>query len=620
METFLKRLELQGFKSFANKTTFNFPEKITGIVGPNGSGKSNIVDALRWVLGERAAKSLRGDSLENLIFAGTPKKPSSSFARVSLIFSNDAKIFELDASEVSIERKVDRSGVSQFYLNGGEIKLKDLLFMLARAKLGARGLTIIGQGQSDLFVKSNSKERRLMIEENLGLKEYRLKKDEAEKHLESSRINGEKVLAMIEELEPHVKFLKKQKNRWSKKAEIELELTENENKLFGIELKKINAELAKKTEPIEKLKAEKINLENQIKNFESNIVSQKEEAEDSNHLFKIRRGLEGLLVQKNRIEKEIVRLETKIEIQGNKSQAIPGLEEIRNDISQIYEEIKNILSRNDFTELEQKLKIWLKKLEKALGKNEPIIQDISPSLTPLERELASLSEEIKKLKNEESELIEKQQKHNQEFRLQVGKIESAKNELRVVENKLQTIKFETEKCELKIADLERAWLSAGREKNDLIKLAKIDQAFIEPDLGSLDKKIMRLRSEIAAIGEIDTEALKESEEAEKRYELLQKEYGDLQTATENLKKLIRELSERIDREFRSSFKKINDAFDKYFGLMFGGGKAKLRIVEAEPTFDGENPTDNDLPLTDSEEKPETIAGVEIEINIPRKKN
>ena len=115
MANFLKRLELQGFKSFANKTVLEFPSRVTAIVGPNGSGKSNVIDALRWVLGEREAKHLRGDTIGNLIFAGTPKKSSAGFARVALYFDNSHKTFPFDSPEVMLIRKVDRSGVSQFF-------------------------------------------------------------------------------------------------------------------------------------------------------------------------------------------------------------------------------------------------------------------------------------------------------------------------------------------------------------------------------------------------------------------------------------------------------------------------------------------------------------------------
>jgi len=185
MTNFLTRLELHGFKSFAGKTVLEFPARIVAIVGPNGSGKSNIIDALKWVLGEREAKQLRGELLENLIFAGTPQRPAVSLAKVCLYFDNQSRLLPFDLSEAVLTRKVDRSGVSQFYLNDSEIRLKDLAPLLARARLGSRGLMMVSQGESDIFVKGNGEERRLMIEEVLGLKEFRLKKKSGRAAFES---------------------------------------------------------------------------------------------------------------------------------------------------------------------------------------------------------------------------------------------------------------------------------------------------------------------------------------------------------------------------------------------------------------------------------------------------
>lgn len=163
---FLKSLELNGFKSFASKAVLEFPRGITAIVGPNGSGKSNIIDAIRWLLGEREAKNLRGDKIENLIFAGTPKKSRAGMAQVSLNFDNNSKLggdefeacpvgFALADSfgEISIIRRVARDGISQYFLNKSEVRLKDIVDFFAKARLGTKGLTIINQGSSDLFVR-----------------------------------------------------------------------------------------------------------------------------------------------------------------------------------------------------------------------------------------------------------------------------------------------------------------------------------------------------------------------------------------------------------------------------------------------------------------------------------
>lgn len=607
--SFLKRLEIQGFKSFANKTVFELPTRITGVVGPNGSGKSNIVDALRWVLGERAAKNLRGDSLENLIFAGTPKKSAASLARVTLVFDNRDKIFPIDSAEVTFERKVDRSGASQFFLNSSEIKLKDLLLIFARTKLGTRGLTIIGQGQSDIFVKSAPKDRRLMIEEILGLKEFRIKKEEAERHLGTSSVNLEKVTAMVEELEPHVKFLRKQKSRWDKKSEIERELYEFENKFFSAQIHALNDKINKHEPKLKNLRSEKEKTEIQIKDLESRLITPKEEISNSNLLEKTRREIERESGNYSSLEKELVRAETKIEIQGHKTAPAAPNSELQIKVKSLYGELKTLLTLESIQAIHEKINHWIKILGVFFDeqKNEPpASEDLSEKTNLLKNELKTSKEKINLLKNEETALLEKQQRHNTEFRIQIEKIENLKDGLRTVLKSIQDIQFESEKTKIRLEELERQWLSAGRGSEEWTELKNIARAVVEPDRGEAERKIMRLRGEVAAIGEIDNELIKETEETGKRYEFLLKESGDLKSAIENLKNLIKDLNERIDKDFRSSFRKINEAFDTYFGLMFGGGKARLKETGIA---DG---NENETMETE-------ITGVDVEINIPRKK-
>jgi len=148
----LRRLELQGFKSFADKITLDLSHRVTAIVGPNGSGKSNITDSIRWLLGERDARNLRGGKGEDLIFAGTKDKPRSGMAQATLHFDNSSGALPVEYKDLAISRKVTRDGLSAFSLNKSEIRLKDVIEFFAKAKLGARGLTIISQGESDMFI------------------------------------------------------------------------------------------------------------------------------------------------------------------------------------------------------------------------------------------------------------------------------------------------------------------------------------------------------------------------------------------------------------------------------------------------------------------------------------
>ena len=259
----LKTLELVGFKSFAQKTVLDFTSGITAVVGPNGSGKSNIIDALRWILGEREAKNIRGARAEDLIFAGTPQRPRSGMAQATIVFDNSDHFFPVDYNEVSVTRKLAREGASEYFLNEAPVRLKDIIDFFAQARLGTKGLTIVNQGNSDIFVKADPKERRVMVEEVLGLRQFQLKKHEAERKLFNTKINLDKVKAMLDEIMPHLRLLRRQASKWEKQADVEKELRQLEEQYFGGRL----FEITKDFQGLEP-QIEKVNQESGIKNQE----------------------------------------------------------------------------------------------------------------------------------------------------------------------------------------------------------------------------------------------------------------------------------------------------------------------------------------------------------------
>ena len=207
---YLKALEIQGFKSFAEKTTLTFDKDITAIVGPNGSGKSNISDALLWVMGEQRSKALRGGKMEDVIFGGTEKRSPLGFAQVSLTLDNSAGIFAIDASEVVITRRYYRTGESEYFLNREAVRLKDINELLMDTGLGRDGYSVIGQGRIAEIVSARSTDRREVFEEAAGISRYRYRKEEAERRLERTEENLLRVNDKIDELEMQVGPLEKQ--------------------------------------------------------------------------------------------------------------------------------------------------------------------------------------------------------------------------------------------------------------------------------------------------------------------------------------------------------------------------------------------------------------------------
>jgi len=184
---YLKKLEIQGFKSFADKVELEFNGGITAVVGPNGCGKSNISDAIRWVLGEQSVKNLRGSKMEDVIFAGTPNRKALGFASVTITFDNRDGTLPIDYEEVAIGRKLYRSGESEYSINGTPCRLKDITDLLYSTGIGKDGYSIIGQGQVEKVINSRPDDRREIFDEATGISKYKYKKQEAIKKLEEGQ-------------------------------------------------------------------------------------------------------------------------------------------------------------------------------------------------------------------------------------------------------------------------------------------------------------------------------------------------------------------------------------------------------------------------------------------------
>ncbi len=220
----LKSLEISGFKSFAKKGELSFTSPIVAVVGPNGSGKSNVAESFRFVLGEQSIKSLRGKRTEDLIWNGSEMLPRQSRASVKLVFDNSPeggkRLLNIDFDEVSIERVIHRDSLSEYLINGTQVRLRDVIELLAGAHIGASGHHIISQGEADRILNANPKERREMIMDALGLKIYQYKREESERKLDKTRENMKQVESLRREIAPHLKFLKKQVEKVEKTLEM----------------------------------------------------------------------------------------------------------------------------------------------------------------------------------------------------------------------------------------------------------------------------------------------------------------------------------------------------------------------------------------------------------------
>ncbi|MDO5702824.1 MAG: chromosome segregation protein SMC, partial [Lachnospiraceae bacterium] len=244
---YLKSIEMQGFKSFANKMTFSFQEGITAIVGPNGSGKSNVADAVRWVLGEQSAKQLRGGNMQDVIFAGTELRKPQSFAQVAITFDNKDKVLDVDYEEVTVTRRLYRSGESEYLINNTPVRLRDINEIFYDTGIGQEGYSIIGQGQIDRILSGKSEERRELFDEAAGIVKFKRRKKEALKKLEEEHRNLVRVNDILSELTSQLEPLRKQSEtarKWLEKREA---LKELDACLFILETERTEKQLGEIT-------------------------------------------------------------------------------------------------------------------------------------------------------------------------------------------------------------------------------------------------------------------------------------------------------------------------------------------------------------------------------------
>ena len=267
---YLKSIEVQGFKSFANKINFDFHNGITGIVGPNGSGKSNVADAVRWVLGEQRIKQLRGGKMEDVIFAGTENRKPLGFAYVAITIDNSDHALAIDFDEVTVSRRLYRSGESEYMINGSICRLKDINELFYDTGIGKEGYSIIGQGQIERILSGKAEERRELFDEAAGIVKFKKRKAETVKKLENERANLSRVIDILTELERQIKPLERQCETARKYLKLKDELKSFDINVFLMEVKAIKEQLSETDEKLDIANNQLLDSQNSLEEIKQN--------------------------------------------------------------------------------------------------------------------------------------------------------------------------------------------------------------------------------------------------------------------------------------------------------------------------------------------------------------
>ena len=387
---YLKRLELQGFKSFADKTVLEFKPGITAVIGPNGSGKSNISDSIRWVLGEQSMKSLRGAKAEDVIFAGTQNRKSLGFAEASIVIDNSDGKLPIEYNEVTVTRKLYRSGETGYFINKTPCRLKDIIELFMDTGIGKDGYSIIGQGKIDEILSNKSDDRRHIFEEAAGIVKYRTRKVESEKKLEQTKLNLLRINDILSEIEGQLDPLKLQADKARKFLDLREELKSIEVGLFVYNINTYKEKLEQIVEDLQILKDQ-----------ETSESQKLEEGQNKKDTLKTR--IDELIAEIENMQN--VGFESKTKIEQLNSQINLSKERIANNatnIERLTKEIEELHQRiNDFNE-EKDSKVSKKdnlfknkeKFETELKEKEEELAKISAKLSEKELEIEGKKKQV----------------------------------------------------------------------------------------------------------------------------------------------------------------------------------------------------------------------------------
>src|SRR3989339_672422 len=556
----LKTLEINGFKSFAQKTVLDFGNPVVCVVGPNGSGKSNVVEAIRYVLGEQSMKSMRGKSGLDLIFKGSKNLSKGSHASVSIYFNNPDKIFKLDNDggedinlnyeTINISREVFSDGLNKYSLNGTEVRLRDIHNLLASVNIGSSGHHIISQGEADRILNANMQDRREMVEDALGLKIFQYKIKDSTRKLERTEENMKEVTLLRRENAPHLNFLKKQVEKFEKGKIMQTELSV----LYREYLKKEHESIVSKISVTEGDSSAKGNKKiDELRNVEGSLNSI--------------RGLKG------EMERKLGRIEGMIEAKQNRVKISDRCPTCGREFGEISKEQIENRANNEKELLELK------------NSQVSILAEIK-EMENKEKDFGSQIEILKQTINKEIETLRDLEREKFTLKVKQQELSSALELVNIKEGSLKA------RSDAFLNEMKEGVALIGQEILAYKDFKIEDKNGEEFSQEELKKKIERIKIKLedAGLGS-GVEIMKEFKEVTERDEFLAKEMEDLTKSIESLNKLIADLKEKIDIEFKEGVKKINVEFQEFFSLMFGGGHGSLSIVEIKKRKSAESGED-----------------------------
>lgn len=620
-------MEIAGFKSFGKKVELSFDTPVTAIVGPNGSGKSNVSEAIRWVLGEQSMKSLRGKRGEDLIFHGSGEAAQLGKARVGIVFDNTEQTFPIDFSEILISREVYRDGANEYRINDSPVRLKDVIELMSNVGVGGSGHHIISQGEADRVLYASPKDRKNMIEDALGLRIYHIKQQEAERKLASTAENMREVGMLRREIQPHMRFLREESAKIESSKKMRDELIE----LLGVYLNREAASLDLARGAFEDREAL---LQNSLAEVEKEAIALEASLSEKQSLTEsaVPREVEGALkrlgvldVERRDIEREIGRVEGQLAIlrrteAKTKEARAWSAKEVETELHFVLSIIDIVAAFTTIETIQGKLSELKERITQFLASEgqKGVTEHVAKEQEELQHAYEKALERLQENEEEKKQLLEVKRawddlRHDSQTGLWEGqknlrvaqeRVYAAKDALRSLEVERERLRVRTDEFQRERAEAE-VFLGVSKTMEPLV-VSKVEPWSDEERLKEY-QKVQRLRIRLEEAGGVNPQILQEYEEVRQRDLFLAKELDDLQKTEHSLQKLEEQLEKELQQSFSGGVKKINDRFGELFQTMFGGGGAKLALVQLPRRSEEEG----------EEEKEET--GVEIIVDIPRKR-
>jgi len=625
---YLERLEIAGFKSFAKRTAFLFPNPndvgsgITAVVGPNGSGKSCLLDSIRWVLGEQSLKLLRGKKSDDVIFSGSAQRAAAKNAEVTLVLNNETAPLstgpsssanpEIDhllrGSAVSITRTLSRDGTSEYLLNNERARLQDITMLLARVGLGTNTYSLIGQGMIDALLLSSPKEWKEFFDDATGITPYRLKREATVRKIDSTRQNLAQAEALKNELEPQVRSLGRQMKRFERREEYLKLLEDAEFRYYGAALSQLQHEHEQAT-------ARAQQCESSLHAADAERLTREQEFE---RLASARGGsemdeLHQKMMELMRSREKLIMSARATATPGTASPLVRSLETVRRDIDAVADALERAEHLDEARGIAKRLRSLSAALAPVATPAPDRPQPDAVELRAIEESLATLEAEMRGLRHKGSEeqkiLLDAQRAltlGNQKRAEIASGLEAARVELARLETRRDALERE---LQTDVSEAMRQKVRSGGASSDVVALSSSESE-------ELRHGIQNLRHQLELIGSIDDEVVKEYTAANDRYTFLETQIEDVTKTLASLTELLRELERTMEAQFSKQFGQIQETFTSTFAKLFGGGRGKIELVAEDQALDDNSETISyQLPPTTSVDN----YGIIIEAQPPGKK-